>query len=309
MRNNNKLRWDFIDDIIEPAKKFLEFTRVLNELKPSNQYYSYHYSPYAISRHQYTQYPQYRLHLSSPINFGSAGFTAVGKSASTHNSIRDDEKNLDFTVDDLEIIGYQGYVCKDCLIFHPLTLYLDRQGKIAQIRHGCNSQRLHDIQHILDKKKIVLELISQVPGKMKSVVNEWTRNQNYVYAVEVKKEELISDHLVTDLPVTDNQSWIARVIKDKQTMLTDEELEDFLGICGYSTFSYFNIHLSDKNHVPPVCYAIGIVSPKIKYVADKVRSGNEGNYQLDINLEATKSQLCELGTKLLQSKIMSKYNS
>ena len=68
--NNNKLRWDFIDDFIEPAKKALEFTRVLNELKPSNQYYSYHYSPYAISHHQY---PQYRLHLSSPMNFSSAG--------------------------------------------------------------------------------------------------------------------------------------------------------------------------------------------------------------------------------------------
>jgi|GEM_PF-4187081 len=277
--NNNKSLWDFMDDFIEPVKKVLEFKRALDELAPSSQYYSYHYySPYAISH----QYPQSRLHLSSPINFSSAGSMAVGQRESTHNSIGEDENNMDFDVGDLEIIiGYQGYFCKDCLIFHPLALYLDRQGKIAQIRHKCNSQRLHDIQHILDKKKEVSELISQIPGKMKSVVNEWTRNQNCIYAVEVKKEELASDHLdlVTDLAVTDNQSWIARAIRDKQTTLTDEEIEDFLGRCGYSTFSYFNIHLSDNNDVPPVCYTIGIVSPKIKYVADKLRSDNGDNYQ------------------------------
>ena len=148
-----------------------------------------------------------------------------------------------------------------------------------QIQHKCNSQRLHDIQHILDKKKEVSELISQIPGKMKSVVNEWTRNQNYIYAVEVKKEELAVNDLVMDLPVTGNQSWIARAIKDKQTTLTDQELEDFLGRCGYSTFSYFNIHPQDNNDLPPVCYAIGIVSPKLKYVADKLRSDNKGNNQ------------------------------
>ena len=248
-----------MDDLIEPLKKMVEIKRLIAELKPSSQYYSYHhYSPYIISHR---------------------GVMATGESESAHNNISDDEKNL--AVEDLEIIGYQGYFCKDCLIFHPLALYLDREGKIAQIRHKCNSQRLHDIQHILDKEKEVSELISHIPGKMKNVVNEWTRNQNYIHAVEVKKQELASDHLdlVTDLVVTDNQSWIARVIKDKQVMLTDEELEDFLGRCGYTTMSYFNIHPQDNNDVPPVCYAIGIVSPKIKYVADKLRSDNEDNYQ------------------------------
>ena len=201
---------------------------------------------------------------------------AIGESKSTHNNIGDDEKNL--AVEDLEIIGYQGYFCKYCLIFHPLALYLDRQGGIAQIRHKCNSQRLHDIQHILDKEKELSELISRMPAKMKNVVNEWTRNQNYIYAVEVKKEEVASDHLVTDLQI-DNQSWIARAIKDKQIMLKDEELEDFLGRCGYNTCSYFNIHPQGNNDMPPVCYAIGIVSPRLKYVADKLRSDNKGNYQ------------------------------
>jgi hypothetical protein len=240
--NNNKLRWDFMDDFIEPVKKTVEFKRDLAELIPSNQYYSYHYYPYAIS-HQDPQYP-------------------------------------DFAIDDLEfIIGYQAYVCKDCLIFHLLTLYLDKHGKIIKMHHRCNSQRLQDVQGILDKEKELSELISRIPAKIKTVVNEWTGNQNYIYAVEVKKEELASNDLLTDLPVTGNQSWIARAIKDKQTTLTDEELEDFLERCGYSTFSYFSIHPSDNNEVPPVCYAMGIISPKIKYVADKLRSDNEDNYQ------------------------------
>jgi len=40
--DNNKKRWDFMDEIMEPVKKTLEFIKVLRELKLYQQT-SYHY--------------------------------------------------------------------------------------------------------------------------------------------------------------------------------------------------------------------------------------------------------------------------
>jgi hypothetical protein len=60
--NHNKSQWDFMDKIIEPVKKALEFTKMLQELSISNQRLSHYYYPSAIS-HQY---------LSSLISDGSS---------------------------------------------------------------------------------------------------------------------------------------------------------------------------------------------------------------------------------------------
>jgi len=73
--DNNK-RWDFMDEIIEPVKKMLEFTKVLTELKSYQQLYqqnSYQY-PSAISY-------QYPSHMSSPINLSSVGSMNTGNNS------------------------------------------------------------------------------------------------------------------------------------------------------------------------------------------------------------------------------------
>jgi hypothetical protein len=139
-----------------------------------------------------------------------------------------------------EVVGYLGYVCKDCRVIDPLPMYLTSLGLI-QKRHECSPQRLPDVDNILDKQKQISELYANLPEVMKKVVKSWTNNQNYIFAVEVRKEE-ISNHNVVDLEIittTDKNNWAARAIKYNQTMLTEEELMDFLRRCNYNTFSYF----------------------------------------------------------------------
>lgn len=83
MDNNNKRWWDYIDGILEPVKKFLEFHKVFTELSMLNPQTSYHY-PSAISY-------QYPSHLSTPISFSSVGSMNIGNNSS--NRILTNESN------------------------------------------------------------------------------------------------------------------------------------------------------------------------------------------------------------------------
>jgi hypothetical protein len=108
-------------------------------------------------------------------------------------------------------------------------MYLTSLGLVKK-RHECTPQILQDVHDIVDKEKEISQLYANLPEVTKKVVNQWTNNQTYVSAAEVQREE-ISNHNVVDLDInttTDkNNSWAARAIKDKQTMLTNEELLDF----------------------------------------------------------------------------------
>jgi hypothetical protein len=70
--NNSKRSWDFMDEITVPAKKILEFNKVLIELSKLNQQTNY-YSP-AISH----QYP-------SHINLTSVGSMNIGYNSSSRS--------------------------------------------------------------------------------------------------------------------------------------------------------------------------------------------------------------------------------
>ena len=171
-----------------------------------------------------------------------------------------------------EVVGYLGYVCKNCLVIEPLPMYLSRLG-LVQIPHECTPQILQDVHDILDKEKKVSELYAKLPEVMKKVVNSWTNNQNYLFAVEVRKEE-ISNHNVVDLDIitiTDKNSWAARAIKYKHTRLTEEELLDFLRRCNYNTFSYFK--------VPPLFHYEGLSHYYMIWIAPIERSTNKSNDQ------------------------------
>jgi hypothetical protein len=65
--DNNKRWWSFMDDFIEPAKRTLEFNKVLAELL--NQQAPYH-SPSTFF-HQYQPIHQYPSSISNPINSNS----------------------------------------------------------------------------------------------------------------------------------------------------------------------------------------------------------------------------------------------
>jgi hypothetical protein len=92
-----KLRWDFIDDLVEPFKKMLEFTKVTAKLARSNQQSSYP-CPYPVNH----GYPLY----FPPLNYI------------------------------YWVVGYLGHVCKDCLVIDPLPIYFNRLGSVYN-RHEC----------------------------------------------------------------------------------------------------------------------------------------------------------------------------
>jgi hypothetical protein len=71
-------------------------------------------------------------------------------------------------VDNL-VVGYQGYVCKDCLIIHPLTIYFGRQGQLVTTCHECIPQRLQDVHDIVDKKDKISEVYAKLPEEMKKI--------------------------------------------------------------------------------------------------------------------------------------------
>jgi hypothetical protein len=233
-----------MDEFIEPFKKLLEFQKVVGELVRSNQHSSYP-RPYPVNY----QYPLY----FPPSNYSS----------------------LQSMVFDPLVVGYLAYVCKNCVVIDPLPMCLTSLG-LFQTRHECSPQRLQDVNNILDKEKKISQLYADVPEVMKKVVNRWTNNQNYVFTVEVQKEG-ISNHNVVDLDIittTDKNSWAARAIKYKQTMLTDEELSDFLRRSNYNTLSYFKVPLLFHHQGLPLYYIIGIVNDSMFYID---RSTNKSN--------------------------------
>jgi hypothetical protein len=86
--NDNKSQWDFMDKIIQPVKKALEFTRMLEELSLSNQRLSHYYYPSPISH----QYPVYLSSLiSGRSNIGSANPINNNSTSSMTKKIIDNE--------------------------------------------------------------------------------------------------------------------------------------------------------------------------------------------------------------------------
>jgi hypothetical protein len=241
-----KLSWDFMDDLSEPFKKLLDFTKVIAELARLNQH-SYYPRPYPVNY----QYPVYL----QPLNYSHL------------------------------VVGYLGYVCKNCLVIEPLPMCLSSIG-LFQTPHQCSPQRLQDVHGILDKETKISQLYANLPEVMKKVVNGWTNNQSHIFAVEVQKEE-ISNHNVVDLDITtiDKNSWAARALKYKQTMLTEEELLDFLKRCNYNTFSYFKVPVLFHHQVLPLYYTIGIVNQSMlkSYIE---RSIDKSNYQVSNNISS-----------------------
>jgi hypothetical protein len=62
---------------------------------------------------------------------------------------------------------------------------------------------------------------------MKKTVKSWTNNQSRIVAVEVPPSHTAANNCF-DLSPTYQNHWAARVVKDKQAFLNDEDLLEFL---------------------------------------------------------------------------------
>ena len=61
-----------------------------------------------------------------------------------------------FKIEDLKIIGYTAYICEECLVSHPLTLYWNSLSmKPVPTMHTCNNERIIEVQQEIHNKKEV----------------------------------------------------------------------------------------------------------------------------------------------------------
>jgi hypothetical protein len=152
-------------------------------------------------------------------------------------------------IEDLEAIRYRGYICKECLLAHPLAIYRHkyRSGAIIETQHRCNEQRILQIQQGLqkgDKESVLANLyMNELPEMMWKFVREWTKDRILLMAAEVQSP---SDGF-SEFIVSDETQWAIRAIRDRSTILAVGELADFLKIVKNSTGAYFRLRDDQVN--------------------------------------------------------------
>ena len=163
-------------------------------------------------------------------------------------------------IEDLEVIGYYGFVCRNCLITHPLRLYKDKFNRVLnpiQTGHSCSMERLVQIQHHReDKEKVIIDLYrNQLPEVMLNTVREWTENQTSLKAVKVSMPD---DYDI--ITVSNPKGWLTRAIHEGVTHLTDDELTDFIGIVKDRTYANFRIQDDEPGQDSSKVFFVNIVA-------------------------------------------------
>lgn len=158
-------------------------------------------------------------------------------------SLRFDDKSNTFLppfkIEDLKIIGYTAYICEECLISHPLTLYWNTLSmKPVPTRHTCNNERIIEVQQeIHNKKEVTASLIDELRDVMFLIVKQWTGARPLLRVAEIPS---ILQGLQNLKPI-DYKNWGIRAIRNRFTVLSDEELADFLILAKANTYGYFKM--------------------------------------------------------------------
>ncbi|MCC2647484.1 MAG: hypothetical protein K0R16_287 [Nitrososphaeraceae archaeon] len=172
----------------------------------------------------------------------------------------------------LETIGYRGRVCEKCLIINIDTIFRVNYRENGQIeaKHRCNSKLLADAQLEPDKDKVIANQYKKLSEIMKKKVNLWTKNSAHVVSIEIPPNVALNNCF--DITPTDENHWAARAIKNKQTILNNDEIPDFLCKARNATCAYFKVISSDslqqqqrqEQEFPTRCYLMMITGSKIK---------------------------------------------
>ena len=160
-------------------------------------------------------------------------------SSEYNNNLSDESSSED--ENDSEIVGFRGHVCEKCSIISIETLFRHNYGESGQIetKHTCNSKRLSDAELQQNRNKTITDQHEKLPEYMKKKVNSWTKNSAYLVAMEMPPNADVNNSF--EIILNDENHWAARAIKDKQTILNDEELSDFLRKVRDSTYAAFKV--------------------------------------------------------------------
>jgi hypothetical protein len=144
-----------------------------------------------------------------------------------------------FKIENLEVLGYTAYICKECLISHPLTLYWDGTN-MAQVPtvHTCDNERLLEVQQsALNKDDVIETLYEGLPNLMFHAVKKWTKDAPLLMTAEIPPVlEGLHDFISAD-----KRGWAIRAIRNGPTTLSDDELVDFLKLAGLRTYACFRM--------------------------------------------------------------------
>jgi hypothetical protein len=178
-------------------------------------------------------------------------------------------------IDSDDIIGYRGYVCNDCLGTNIEEMHFGAyNGKgIGKMKHVCEPKELAEsrLYNNTDKSFRLEEMEKKLPLHIRNlVVNNWTKNQNYLVAKELPNKEEIEkniDQNYIDLTITNednnnnnNDYWPIRAIKDSHILLSENEFIDFMRKVRNATFGIFKINIEGSVHF----YFMGITNVPLR---------------------------------------------
>jgi hypothetical protein len=260
--NSDKNFSDFLEhQILQPLRKIVEVKNLISQLS--------------------TIQPQQQRIMSGDGVYPTIASTTFDTSES-NNNLSEYSRSEDYVNDYSEIVGYRGHVCEKCTIINIDTIFRHNDGESGQIEttHTCSSKRLADAQLKLDKDRIIItDLYKKLPEVMKKKVNSWTKNSAYLVAMEMPPTAALNNCF--EINPTDDSHWAVRAIKDKQTILNDEELSDFLCKVRDSTYAAFKViapssQQQQQQESSTRCYLMIITDNKIElsvelllqYIAD-----------------------------------------
>jgi hypothetical protein len=232
----------FVDRIIKRWRRLVEFKNLCDQLHNLNQ------RPIAPS-------PQYSMPTQN--------FSFVMAQNNNNNYLQSSSSGND-------IFGFRGHVCKQCL-----GIYINYRYFLNEELEG-EGRRRNKGNHVCDPNKIAqtqLDIYKDIhfnenycrllPSYLKQTVNEWTKGENYLIAIELSNPlgniiklkhpknpaKSITLHYsqgnYIELTNIEENNWASRAIKNTQTNLSDNDLTEFLYKAKNKTFVVFKV--DDQN--------------------------------------------------------------
>ncbi len=204
---------------------------------------------------------------------GQGGFSFPPSSNIIHS--QDHVDPIEETMDATEIFGFRGYACDKCLKVETLSVAFVAEGlKFCrrQRAHSCDPARIAASQQLGSNATTNRFLHGRIPELLMERLGYWTGNTNYLVAkrLESPAQENITlfksgsranlvitfqyskekhCNLLLNKQNVSDYGYITRAVGSGKTLLTDEELTNFLKIMKDATFGTITIHYNKEKDV------------------------------------------------------------
>lgn len=186
-KNSPDKPYDFVDRFLEPLRKAVEFKNLLRQVT------------LPVSHEQYHNIAGSSTYYSTPsaTTFNSGNSKDVISHQTPNWLIGQDFGSIQIQlpptpVDPNDILGYMGNVCSDCLVIEIKEILFSKyvgKGGIVKINHVCDLKKMTKIHQYNNNPTYNTLQLKEMENKLLLlkvlVVNNWTKNQNYLFAIKV----------------------------------------------------------------------------------------------------------------------------